>query len=387
MKVIVVGAGILGASVARSLAMAGERVHLLDQWGPGTGTTATTFAWVNANRKLDPDYFRLNVAGMEEHAKLAHELGGPQAYFPTGSVHCADSRNESWLVSSVERLRSLDYPAHWVEREDAVRIAGDIRIPDSITAMAHFPNEGYVLPERLLSNLLADARRHGAEISVGEVVAVHDDPGGSRVVLAGGETRTADRVVLATGRWTDDLATRSGLDIPMMTDIRRGSPIVGLLGYVTSPRVDLRCVVHTPSLNLRPAAHGRTVVQALNLNSGVDPKAPLSADCEIARAIVQRFSRLMTERNPSPEIEPRVAIRSMPADGQTIAGYASERSRVYCLVTHSGITLAPLLGRLAAAEIVNDHTQDLLQAFRPTRFAGVRRSELNITRATRLGEQ
>lgn len=288
-------------------------------------------------------------------------------------------------MNNVEALQSLGYPARWVDRDEAARIAGEIRIPGSTTAIAHFPGEGYVLPERLLGNLLDDARRHGAEISVGEVVAVEETPHGSRVTLADGEVRDADRIVLATGRWTDDLAARSDVDIPMMTEIRQGSPIIGLLGYVTSPEVDLRCVVHTPSLNLRPAAGGQTVVQALDLNALVDPALPPSTD--IGRAIAERFADLVPTRSGPPEIDLRVAIRSMPADGFTIAGFTSADSRIYALVTHSGITLAPLLGRLAAAEITGGEPHDLLASFRPTRFAGVPRTDLVVHRPTRLGEQ
>jgi len=387
MNVIVVGAGILGVSVARSLAVAGADVLLLDRRGAGSGTTATTFAWTNANRKLDPDYRRLNVAGMTEHATLARELGGAPSYFRSGSVHCADPANESWLASSVELLQSLDYPARWVDRAEAARIAGDIRIPESTSAIAHFPSEGYVLPERLLHSMLQDAERHGAKILTGEVATIDEGQGRVSVRLVGGEVYTGDRVVLATGRWTDELAGRAGLDIPMMTAVSRGSPIIGLLGYVRSPEIDLRCVLHTPSLNLRPAGGGRAVVQALDLNAGVDPTNPRSVNGEISSSILQRLSALLPDQSRSPEMDLRIAIRSMPADGHTIAGYARAESRVYCLVTHSGITLAPLLGRLVASEIITGAEQDLLRAFRPTRFAGIRRSDITIERPTRLGEQ
>ncbi|RSM51873.1 FAD-binding oxidoreductase [Amycolatopsis sp. WAC 01376] len=384
MKIIVVGAGIVGVSVARALAVAGSDVVLLDRWGPGRGTTATTFAWTNANHKPDPAYQRLNVAGMEEHEKLAKELGGTPAYFRGGGLHCADARGESWLTENVERLRSRDYPAQWVDRDEARRIAGDVRIPETTTAIAHFPSEGYVLPERLLAAVLDDARRHGATLTIGEVVAVGDGPEGASVTLADGTVLGADRVVVATGRWTDGLAARSGFDIPMVTDARRGSPIVGLLGYVRSPAIDLRCVLHTPDLNLRPDADGATVAQALDLSSSVDP-ADGEADTGISAAVAARFTAL-TGR-PSPEIDFRVAIRSMPADGHTIAGYPLESARIYFLVTHSGITLAPVLARLAAAEIVTDTAQDALAAFRPARFVGVPRSEPAVKRPTRLGEQ
>jgi glycine/D-amino acid oxidase-like deaminating enzyme len=388
MKVIVIGAGVLGLSVARQLAVAGEEVLLLDPRGAGTGTTATTFAWTNSSRKLNPDYHRLNLAGMEEHARLAEQLRGAPSYFPSGALQWADSSSEEWLAGNVERLRALGYPAHWVTPEEATRIAGDLRIPESITSIAYFPGEGYVLPEVFVENLLADAERHGARLAFGEVVAIDDGPDGVSVTLAGGDILTGDRVVLAAGRWTQGLAARTGIDVPMVTDTGRGSQTVGLLGYARSPELDLRCVIHSPGLNLRPAAGGQTVLQALDLNTEVDPAAPPSADGDLARTIAGRFSALLTDPGRVPEIELRIGFRSLPADGHTVAGYASGHSRVYCLVSHSGVTLAPILGRLVAAEITTDQEQTLLRPFRPTRFIGVRRSDVEVDQsATALGEQ
>jgi glycine/D-amino acid oxidase-like deaminating enzyme len=388
MKVIVVGAGVIGAGVARSLALTGQEVLVLDRRGVGAGTTSTTFAWTNANRKRDPNYYRLNLAGMDEHGVLARELPGEPAYFPSGGLQWADAATESGLVRNVERLQDVGYPARWVDRDDAIRIAGDIRIPESATAIAHFPTEGYVRPDRLVENLLADAVRHGAVVEIAEVASFADGPAQASVTLAGGGTHTADRVVLAAGRWSDRLAAGSGFDIPMITDTGPGSPIIGLLGYVRSPRIDLRCVVHTPGLNLRPGAGRPTVLQALDLNPEVDPASPPDPGGELARTLTDRLVRLFPAADPAPEIDLRVGLRSLPADGNTIAGYVSPDSRAYCVVSHGGITLAPLLGRLVASEITTDAAEDLLTAFRPTRFAGVERSEIPVpVRPTTWGEQ
>ncbi|MFJ3445452.1 NAD(P)/FAD-dependent oxidoreductase [Streptomyces sp. NPDC086081] len=388
MRIIVVGAGVLGVSAARHLSVAGAEVLLLDHRGAGTGTSATTFAWVNSHRKHDLDYHRLNVAGMAEHARLAERLPGPRSYVPSGALVWADEAGEERLAGDVARLRSLGYPAHPVTREEAGRIAGGVRVPATVTAVAHFPGEGYVLPDLFLANLLSDAERHGTRFAPGEVVDIDDGPGGVSVALAGGGVVRGDRVVLAAGRWTERLAARAGIAVPMVTDTARGSQPVGLLGYVRSPALGLRCVIHGPGLNLRPAAGGQTVVQALDVNALVDPAAPPSPDGEIAATLARRFRALLPGPGPAPRIDLRVGLRSLPADGHTVAGPASARSRVYCLVSHSGITLAPLLGRLAAAEITSGREQDLLRPFRPTRFAGVRRRDVEVDqRATAPGDQ
>jgi glycine/D-amino acid oxidase-like deaminating enzyme len=195
-------------------------------------------------------------------------------------------------------------------------------------------------------------------------------------------------VVLAAGRWSQRLAARAGIDVPMVTGTDRGSPTVGLLGYARSPELDLRCVIHSPGLNLRPSAGGQTVLQALDLNAQVDPEEPPPPDGDLARTLTQRLCALLPEPGAQPQIDLRVGLRSLPVDGHTIAGYPSGQSRVYCLVSHSGITLAPILGRLAATEITTGQEHDLLRSFRPTRFTGARRSDTEVAQhATRLGEQ
>ena len=60
------------------------------------------------------------------------------------------------------------------------------------------------------------------------------------------------------------------------------------------------------------------------------------------------------------------AERPMPKDGLPIVGY--RETNLYVVVSHSGITLGPLLGALAAGEILEDMSCDVLSAYRPDRF-------------------
>ena len=60
MKTIVIGAGMMGASVAYRLAQAGAAVTVLE--GIGGGTSGISFAWTNAHQKPPKPYHDLNVA-------------------------------------------------------------------------------------------------------------------------------------------------------------------------------------------------------------------------------------------------------------------------------------------------------------------------------------
>ena len=66
-RVAVVGAGVVGAAVARGLAAGGSRVLVLEAAEPGAGTSGTSFAWINASAKEPRPYFDLNVAAMRLH--------------------------------------------------------------------------------------------------------------------------------------------------------------------------------------------------------------------------------------------------------------------------------------------------------------------------------
>ena len=104
------GAGIVGASVAYRLSEGGAEVVLIDGAEPGSGTTSTSFAWVNANNKLPREYFELNLAGMREHERLHDEIGGGWLH-SYGKPDLATEEEQENLERRVERLRSWSYAA------------------------------------------------------------------------------------------------------------------------------------------------------------------------------------------------------------------------------------------------------------------------------------
>jgi glycine/D-amino acid oxidase-like deaminating enzyme len=73
-QVIVIGAGIIGASIAYQLAKAGAAVTVLDAGGPAGQASGASFGWINASFYVDPDHFALRLAGIEAHERLARSL-------------------------------------------------------------------------------------------------------------------------------------------------------------------------------------------------------------------------------------------------------------------------------------------------------------------------
>jgi glycine/D-amino acid oxidase-like deaminating enzyme len=66
--------------------------------------------------------------------------------------------------------------------------------------------------------------------------------------------------------------------------------------------------------------------------------------------------------------EVRQGRRPIPQDGESIIGFSDTVPNLYLATTHSGVTLAPIIGEFAAIEIVDGATIDLLKPFRLARF-------------------
>ena len=63
-----------------------------------------------------------------------------------------------------------------------------------------------------------------------------------------------------------------------------------------------------------------------------------------------------------------LGYRPMPQDGLPVAGHSPGNPDVYIAVMHSGVTLAPIMGRYISQEILNDDLIDELAPYRPDRF-------------------
>ena len=206
-RCVVIGAGILGASVAARLAAAGLRVTLLDQDEPGRATSRWSFAWINSNDKAPRPYHDLNHAGMRAWAELAPDLDGNAWYRPSGHVELATAGTGE-LEARVKRLTEWGYPARLISPAEASELEPALRLP--APAAAFFPDEGYLLTEPLIARLVAHAESHGAQVLTGEPgrVTSIDTSGDAppRVRTAAGAVLEADEVICCAGRWTPSLA-------------------------------------------------------------------------------------------------------------------------------------------------------------------------------------
>jgi len=365
-RCVVVGAGILGASVAARLAAAGLRVTLLDQDQPGRATSRWSFAWVNSNDKGPRPYYDLNHAGIRAWAELAPDLDGDAWYRPVGHVELATAEGAAGLEARVSRLTDWGYPARLVDPAEAAALEPALRVPPDAAA-AFFPEEGYLLTEPLIARLIARAERHGAQVRTGEPgrVTVLEPGALPRVRTAAGAGLEADEVVCCAGRWTPALT-----EVPLVPWETPGSIAPGLVvraGPVPLTPGLVR-LVHTPELSLRPHPGGLLHLEAEDAAAAVDVHTPEPELRRWADELLRRARGTVRGLGDARVVEKTVCVRPLPADGQSIVGRLPGAPGIYVAVTHSGVTLAAHLSRLITADLTTGIPPGPLAPYTPDRF-------------------
>src|SRR5215212_4372013 len=365
LKVAVIGTGIVGSSVAYRLSEDGAEVVLIDGAEPGSGTTSTSFAWINANNKLPRDYFELNVAGMGEHERLRDEIGGDWLYSSGNLIWAADEEQEN-LEKRVERLRSWSYaaemlPASTVSRE----LEPEATFPDPNLKIAHFAEESWTDAPALTRTLVEAAARNGADKFFGNAVrGIEVEDEGVMLQREFGDTVHADVVVNATGAKAASVAEMVGRELPL--DV-----FPGLLVRVAVPGEPLRHLMHTPHINVRPDGPGYVLLHHDSVDERLTDDFAGTED-PLCAELLERARLVLPALEEAEVVEARYGMRPVPADGHPCVGALSKIPGYYEAVTHSGVTLGPLIGRLLAREILTGAVDSLIAPFRADRLPSTR---------------
>jgi glycine/D-amino acid oxidase-like deaminating enzyme len=360
--VAVIGAGVVGASVAFRLAQAGARVILIDRGDPGQGTSGSSFAWANSNQKTPRDYFELNFAGLREHKKLRDELGdAPWLHEGGNLVWPAD---EVELEARVARLIEWHYAAEWWSTAQVnATLEPNIRFPDTGTRCALFPEECWVDAPLLATSLIERARQLGAETRFRMPVMAIDRTAGRVTAIDLGQNGRlpVDALVNAAGPGADKIAALVGRTLPL-------APTTGLLVRVAVAPAPVSRIVHTPRLNIRPDGAGYALLHHETIDEQLGDRTRIDTNDPLAIELLTRAKQAISGFDGAEIVGARIGTRSYPRDGRSCVGALSTIGGYYEAVTHSGVTLGPLLGRLLATEIVNGQPDPMLAPFRPDRF-------------------
>ncbi|MBL8931268.1 MAG: FAD-binding oxidoreductase, partial [Kineosporiaceae bacterium] len=231
-RIVVIGGGVGGASVAYHLAQRGERdVVLLERRELTSGSTFHSAGLVGQLR-ADPTLTRMNMYSVELYRKLQASTH-PVSWTESGGIKIASSatrleeirRQISWARTYDLPLVEIS-PAEVAAMFPLVDLGGHDGVPPVVGA-AYLDSDGYLDPSSLCTSMAAHARGMGVRIRTRTRVLgidVAPDPGWSRGGLRGEVRRVrTDRgdieceiVVDCGGMFAAEIARMVGVRVPLV---------------------------------------------------------------------------------------------------------------------------------------------------------------------------
>ncbi|MGW5985242.1 NAD(P)/FAD-dependent oxidoreductase [Streptomyces anulatus] len=224
MKVVVVGAGIVGAACAFHAAAAGLDVTVLDRGPVGAGTTSRGEGNILLSDKEPGPELELARLSRDLWDEAAEELGAETVEFETkGGLVVASTPD---ALGALHAFAARQAAAG--VRTEAVERVGELEphVAPGLPGGVHYPQDAQVQPVLAAAGLLRAAVRHGARAHTGEAVAAVTGTDGriAGVRTADGTVLPADAVVNAAGTWGGEVGRRLGAPVGILP--RRGFVLV-----------------------------------------------------------------------------------------------------------------------------------------------------------------
>lgn len=366
MRVIVVGAGLVGNLVGLRLADAGAEVVLLERAVPGAEASSAAAGILAAQSEAaeDSPRFALTLASRDLHAALAEELrarvGVDVGYRRCGVTEAA--REEGHLAELVARTRWQDARGLRTTVLDAEALrALEPGLSRGFIGGVHFPDEGAVDPVRLVGAVSQAAARAGASYRTGVTVrGVRVEDGVARGVDTDAGLIEGDAVVVAAGAW-------SGLVAGALPDPAAVRPARGQVVALETRPVPLNGVVFLHGGYLVPRPEGEVLVgstlEFVGYQRGVTVGG-MSKLLTLAAGAVPSLADAVIARSWS-------NFRPFSADGAPLVGFGHAKGLVVATGHHrSGIVLAPVTAEIVRDLVLEGSSRRDASAWAPSRAAG-----------------
>ncbi len=380
--VVVIGGGVIGASVAYHLAVRGVReVVVLDRAaGPGAGSTgrATGGFRVQFASAIE---VRLSLLAREKLRRFADETGGDCGYVPAGYLWVAETAAELTALRdalAVQRANGVD-DARELGADEIARVNPALR-REPLAGGTYCASDGFIRPLQILDGYRQAAQRLGVRFAWDAPVTGIARGRDGRVVAVRTlrEELASGIVVNAAGPWAAQVAALAGIDLPVVP-LRR--QVAATIPSGVLPATMPMTIYAGDGFHVR-VRDGR-VLLLLPSPGAADPFA-----VDVEPAWIDEVAATARARVPvlaGVAIDPAACWAGLyenSPDGHAILGAAPGVPNLYFANGSSGhgVMHAPALGQLLAEIIVDGAARSLdMDALRPDRFtlgAAEHRAEL-----------
>ncbi|MBS7699335.1 MULTISPECIES: glycine oxidase ThiO [unclassified Chelatococcus] len=367
-KVAIIGAGVIGLSIAWRLAQRGLAVTVFDKGGAGQGASHAAAGMLAACAEIEPSEERLlllNRASQALWPEFAAELeaaSGEQVELRSeGTLMVALTADDAAkLRNHAELQRRLGLPVSWLSGRDLRRL--EPALAPGIAGGISSPEDHQVDNRKLARALRLAALRAGVTLVENTPVdGLSMREGRVDGVNTAAGLHEAGRVVLAAGPWS---RTIPGLPAEARPAVR---PVKGqMLALAMDPAAPLlRHVVWAPGVYLVPRLDGRLIVGATVEEKGFDAAVTAGGLLSLLHAAWRALPGI----EELPVVETWVGHRPGSRDDAPILGAGPVAGLVYATGHHrNGILLTPITAKLISDFILGGTIDPLAEPFAFARF-------------------
>jgi glycine oxidase len=361
--VLIIGGGIIGCSIAFSLAKAGVRPLILEKSSVAAEASSGGAGLLSTQAHTDESgpLFDLKSASRALYPALAAELRERTdmdiEYRELGHVVPVFGEDEARTVRArVAWQAARGLPAHWLTAAQAREL--EPGLPATVRGAGWFPDDHHINSTTTTQALASAVIRLGGRVRV-ECPVVDLVRDGARVtgVRTKQETISAGEVVLAAGAWSGQFESSAGIPLPII-------PAKGQIVVARLPQPALRHVVYQ-EVYVIPRATGEHIVGSTVEYVGFDKRVTVEGIADLLRDA----TRLAPALREAEMVASYGCLRPASTDGLPVLGHTPARPGLVVATGHfrNGILLAPITGKLIAELILQGTTTLSLEPFRPDR--------------------
>ncbi len=368
LRVSVVGAGVIGLSIALELRTRGADVAVYDRGLElGAGVTIRAAGMLGAAFEWAAEDDQRALAALARHSgmlwpdfasRIERVGGGPVEFSSDGALVVArNSPEEEWLETLAAACQARGLP---VSRLSAAQLSQrEPALTGKVRGALLLPDDRQVDPALLLQRLGAALSRSGVALKFGR--HVERIVGGQQFLMPDGER--FDRVVLATGAQVIP-AFVSPRGAPLPTGLPLPMPVKGQMLALASVAGGPRHVIHTRDVYIAPKA--RWTLIGATVERG---RADTEVDPATIASLRARAADLVGMLADAPEVSAWAGVRPTTPDDVPLIGQTAIPGVVAAFGHYrNGVLLAPATAEIIADQIIDGKVSPLAAAFDPLRF-------------------
>jgi glycine/D-amino acid oxidase-like deaminating enzyme len=354
-NIVVIGGGIVGASIAWHMALAQKANVTIIAEKIGGIATPNSFAWINAGGPDDPTYYEFRNRSMEHWREMSKQIPDLPISW-TGAL--------SWSATESETAVSQD--GYLKAGTDIVRVnnSGLAALEPKLNEEffpewewgLHVKDEASLEAHVAAALLISKAESLGAKVITSSVSGFVEKDGRVTGVSTERGMIHGDHVVLAAGLGSVPLLATENIKLPV--EGREGL----LANTLPVDKQYLNTLFHGPDLNMRQTLDGRILAgeSFAGSDAGVDAEKK-------AREIIGKVQEAFKGGEALEYSHYTLGVRPDPEDGLPIIGETPLKG-LDIAVMHSGVTLAAIVGKLMADKVLTGNCDPSLEYFRLDRF-------------------